>query len=304
MTRVVRAAGGVVSRGGVSPGGSPDGSRGDDDHEVLLVHRPRYDDWSLPKGKLDPGEHPLLGAVREVHEETGVRAAPRLRVHTTRYLTGDPDVEKCVDYWSMVCRHSDSFVSNDEVDEVRWLPLAEAARLLTYAHDRGVLAAYQPLCRVDGLVILLRHASAGDRDDWEGDDDDRPLDERGRTVARNLAPVLAVYGPTRIISAGRDRCTQTVEPVAAVTGLPIEVDDHFDESADAAAAAAAIQRLASDDGVTVICSQGGLIPDVVATLSRRDPDRYRTPKGSAWALGFAGADFVAADRLDVERPSM
>jgi 8-oxo-dGTP diphosphatase len=271
---------------------------------VVLVHRPRYDDWSIPKGKLEPGEHPLLGAVREVREETGVRAAPRLRLPSTRYLTGNPDVEKSVDYWSMVCRQADEFIPNDEVDEVRWVPVAQAAKLLTYAHDRGVLAAYPPLSGVDGLVLLLRHAYAGERDEWKGDDDDRPLDEGGRVTARALAPLLALYEPTRIISAGRARCIQTVQPLAAVTGLPIEVDDRFDESADAPSAAGVIRELAACDGVTVVCSQGGLIPEVVGTLSGRDPGAYGTPKGSAWVLGFAGTDFVAADRFDLEPSSM
>jgi 8-oxo-dGTP diphosphatase len=187
---------------------------------------------------------------------------------------------------------------------VRWVSVTQAGKLLTYAHDRGVLTAYQPLARVDGIVVLLRHAYAGRRDEWEGDDDDRPLDESGRATAAALAPLLALYEPTRIISAGRLRCMQTVEPLAALAGRRIEVDDRFDESADAEAAVAHIRELAAEDGVTVVCSQGGLIPEVVGMLSGRDPGSYTTPKGSAWILGFAGSDFVAADRLDVEPSSM
>jgi 8-oxo-dGTP pyrophosphatase MutT (NUDIX family)/phosphohistidine phosphatase SixA len=286
VTRVVRAAGGVVAR--VTDGRA----------EIVLVHRPRYGDWSLPKGKLDAGEHPLLAAVREVHEETGVRAAPRLRLPQTRYITGDPGVEKLVDYWAMVCRSFDGFMPNKEVDELRWVPVAEAATLLTYAHDRGVLSAYPKVARVDGLVILLRHAYAGERNEWDGDDGDRPLDETGQATARTLAPLLAVYGPTRIISARPKRCTQTVEPLSAPTGLPIEVDDRFDECADAASAASVIRDLAAWGDVTVVCSQGGLIPDVVGMLSGRDRRMYETPKGAAWVLGFAGKEFVRADRLE------
>src|SRR4051812_1280271 len=107
--RVVRAAGGVVGRGGAA---GPEG---------VVVHRQRYDDWSLPKGKLDAGEHGLLAAVREVWEETGVRGVPRLRLPSTRYLTGDPDVEKSVDYWVMDSREIEPLAPNDEVDEVRWV---------------------------------------------------------------------------------------------------------------------------------------------------------------------------------------
>ena len=284
--RVVRAAGGVVSRAG--SGGV----------EVVLVHRPRYDDWSLPKGKLSSGEHPLLAGLREVHEETGVRAAPRLKLPPTRYLTGDPDVEKSVEYWHMLCRGIDPFTPNDEVDEVRWVPVEQAGPMLTYAHDRGVLAAFPRAARVSGLVILLRHASAGERDAWRGDDFTRPLDETGQTTAKALAPLLAVFEPTRIISARPVRCVQTIEPLAALTGLAVEVDDRFDESADAASAAGVVRSLAAGGGVTVVCSQRGLIPDVVGLLSGRAATAYRTPKGSAWVLGFAGTDFVGADGLD------
>jgi 8-oxo-dGTP pyrophosphatase MutT (NUDIX family)/phosphohistidine phosphatase SixA len=284
--RIVRAAGGVVSRGG--SGGV----------EVVLVHRPRYDDWSLPKGKLSSGEHPLLAALREVHEETGVHAAPRLKLPPTRYLTGDPDVEKSVEYWHMLSRGADPFTPNDEVDEVRWVPVEEAGPMLTYAHDRGVLAAFPRTARSNGLVILLRHASAGERDAWRGDDFVRPLDEAGQTTAKALAPLLTVYEPTRIVSARPVRCVQSVEPLATLTGLPVEVDDRFDESAEATSTAGVVRSLAADGGVTIVCSQGGLIPDVVGLLSGRAATAYRTPKGSAWVLGFASTDFIAADRLD------
>jgi 8-oxo-dGTP pyrophosphatase MutT (NUDIX family)/phosphohistidine phosphatase SixA len=285
--RVVRAAGGVVSR---------DGSGG---VEVVLVHRPRYDDWSLPKGKLGDGEHPLLAALREVHEETGVHAAPRLKLPPTRYLTGDPDVEKSVEYWHMLCRGIDPFTPNDEVDDVRWLPFEQAASLLTYAHDRGVLAAFPRIARAGGLVVLLRHASAGERETWPGDDFVRPLDATGQATAKALAPLLAAYEPTRIISARPVRCVQTVEPLATLTGLPVEVDDRFDESADVGSAAAVARDVVAGGGVTVVCSQGGLIPAAVGMLAGRAASACRTPKGSAWVLGFAGTDFVSADRLDV-----
>ena len=120
----VRAAGGVVHR------------RGGAGTEVCLVHRPRYDDWSLPKGKLDPGEHPLLAAVREVAEEADVRAVPQVRLPTVRYVSqGRP---KVVRYWAMQPLDG-RFVPNAEVDDVRWLALADAAAVLSYLDDRQLL---------------------------------------------------------------------------------------------------------------------------------------------------------------------
>jgi 8-oxo-dGTP diphosphatase len=118
----VGAAGGVVVRGG----------------QVALVHRPRYDDWTLPKGKLDPGESFEEAAVREVEEETGVRARLVRELGTTNYeVKGRP---KVVQYWLMDVEHEGPFVPNDETDELRWVARDEALRMLTYDRDRELLA--------------------------------------------------------------------------------------------------------------------------------------------------------------------
>jgi 8-oxo-dGTP diphosphatase len=129
LTGEVRAAGGVVHR---------PGSGGDD--EVLLVHRPKYDDWTIPKGKLDPGESDDAAAVREVEEETGVRCRLGRQLPSTRYRDrgGRP---KVVRYWEMTPVEQAQFVPGNEVDEIRWLPLGEALRVLTYDRDREVLEA-------------------------------------------------------------------------------------------------------------------------------------------------------------------
>ena len=181
-TAVVRAAGGALWRTA-------------DDGTLLtaLVHRPKYDDWSLPKGKPDPGEHPLETAVREVGEETGLRVAVGRRSVRTRYAVRSRDghpVAKEVDYWLMRVDGGE-FAANDEVDELRWLTVAAAAELVSHEHDRAVLA---DLARTDvpraPSLLLLRHASAGDRADFDGPDALRPLDRRGRAQARRLAQVL------------------------------------------------------------------------------------------------------------------
>ena len=124
---IVEAAGGVVTRTGPRGG------------EVLVVHRPKYDDWSLPKGKLDPGETAETAAVREVEEETGWTCTLGQELTTVRYQdrNGRP---KRVRYWTMTAVSDRPFVPNAEVDEVVWIPLAEAATLLTYDADRRVLA--------------------------------------------------------------------------------------------------------------------------------------------------------------------
>jgi 8-oxo-dGTP diphosphatase len=118
----VRAAGGVVRR---------DGPRG---VEILLVHRPRYDDWSLPKGKLDPDETFEAAALREVEEETGVRAALREELPPIRYRDAKGR-DKLVRYWVMDVVDQGRFEPNDEVDEIRWLAPGPASDLLSYLRD-------------------------------------------------------------------------------------------------------------------------------------------------------------------------
>jgi 8-oxo-dGTP diphosphatase len=127
VNEVVRAAGGAVLR---------DGSHGP---EVAVVHRPRYDDWSLPKGKCDPGETDEQCAVREVEEETGLRCGLGRELLPTRYVDrhGRP---KVVRYWEMKVLGARPFAANEEIDEVVWLPIDEAVRRLSYPYDAEVLA--------------------------------------------------------------------------------------------------------------------------------------------------------------------
>ena len=279
---VVAAAGGAVWR--PADGGGI---------ETVVVHRPRYDDWSLPKGKLDAGENALAAAVREVCEETGLQVvAGRRSVRTHYTVAAGP---KHVDYWLMQAVGGAAFEPNDEVDELRWLPVAEASKLVTHHHDRAVLADLDrdDVPRAPSL-LLVRHARAGSRRDWDGPDEERPLDGQGRRQAAQLSAVLPVFGPLELHSAERVRCRQTLEPLAARTGLELHGLPELGEeefSADPEAGMAAIERLLEPPGtpgVRVVCSQGGAIPSVVAALGVRfGGTRVHPPaaKGSVWALG-------------------
>jgi 8-oxo-dGTP pyrophosphatase MutT (NUDIX family) len=280
---VIRAAGGAVWR-------HAEGGR----LETALVHRPRYDDWSLPKGKLDPGEHLLQTAVREVLEETGLAALAGRRSVRTCYSV--PGGTKQVDYWLMQAVGG-QFTPNDEVDELRWLSLEDAATLCTHEHDRVVLA---DLARTDvprsPTLVLVRHGHAGSRSDFDGPDDLRPLNRKGREQARRLAEVLPLFGPTALLSAERVRCRQTLEPLGDRLGLPVLPLRELGEeefAQDPQAGLAVVARLLaprSTPGVTVVCSQGGAIPSVLLGLGVRwegVAGRLFPPaaKGSAWVLG-------------------
>ena len=128
----VEAAGGVIVRD------APEGTGGEGGTEVCLVHRPRYDDWTFPKGKLDPGESFETAALREVEEETGLICTLESELPSTEYRD-NKDRDKIVRYWQMEVDEDPGFVPNNEVDELRWLPMAEAAELLTYERDRALL---------------------------------------------------------------------------------------------------------------------------------------------------------------------
>jgi 8-oxo-dGTP diphosphatase len=281
--RLIAAAGGVLWRP-ASDGGL----------ETAVVHRPKYDDWSLPKGKLDAGEHALVAAAREVTEETGEALVLGRRSVQTHYTA--PQGPKRVDYWLMRALGGE-FTPNLEIDDLRWVPFGTATEMVTHDHDRAVLddARRDDVPRAPTL-LLVRHASAGNRSDWAGDDDLRPLDRKGVRQARSLAEVLPLFGPTAVLSATRTRCVQTVEPLAEKVGLPVEPLPELGEeefAADPDAGMAAIERLLeprAEPGVTVVCSQGGAIPSALIALGvRREgkADRLDPPsaKGSVWALG-------------------
>jgi 8-oxo-dGTP pyrophosphatase MutT (NUDIX family) len=287
--RIVAAAGGAVWRR------APDGGT-----EVALVHRPRYDDWSLPKGKLDAGEHALTAAVREIHEETGLAVVAGRRSLRTNYPV--PEGVKRVDYWVMQSLGG-TFEPDDEVDDLRWLPVPAAADLCSHEQDRTVLA---DLVRTDvplmPTLVLVRHGRAGSRADWDGPDDLRPLDERGREQAQRLAEVLPAFRPLAVLSAPPVRCRDTVAPLAERLGLDIGPAPELGEEgfeADPEAGLALVERLLAPrdrPGVTVVCSQGGAIPSVLMALGVPfAPTRDYPPcaKGSFWVLGGRPGALIA-----------
>ncbi len=235
LNRQVRAAGGVLRRVG------PDGM------EVLLVHRPRYRDWTFPKGKAHDDETDEETALREVEEETGLRAALGVELPSTNYIDLKAR-QKRVRYWTMRPQ-SGSFEADDEVDEVKWLSPADAESELSYSRDLAVLRAVPP------PLLVVRHASAGDQDEWEGDDARRPLDERGEEQANALVEKLAGFPVERILSSPYDRCVQTVEPLARARGLEVETSKDLAEDAGPERLGQLLRSLAGE--AAVLSGHGG-----------------------------------------------
>ena len=294
----IRAAGGLLWR--PREGGRPD------DREIAVVHRLRYDDWSLPKGKLDSGEEPLLAAVREVGEETGRMVRIGRRLSTVRYDVGN--LSKAVQYWAMRDTGplgTGEIVDVDEVAALEWVPLDDAAARLTYADDRSVLDAFRRSPATTSLVVLVRHARAGKRADWDGDDRLRPLEARGTAQARALASLLGTFGPTAVFAADRVRCEQTVAPLAERLDLPVSSMPEVSDEAfagDPAAAVDAVTRASTASPVSVICSQGSALPGVLEEwLPPRVLSTVRsteTRKAAWWVIGVRAGVPAWIDRYD------
>ncbi len=180
--------------------------------EVLIVHRKRYDDWTLPKGKLDVGEALPVCAVREVEEETGVTIRLGVPLDSIRYETAKTGPKK-VEYWGGTMLRAEHRAPDDEVDVVSWLPVRAALGRLTYTHDHDLVEQYLEQPHTTPM-ILVRHAKAMDRKDWSRKDITRPINARGRRQAELLVPMLAAYGITRLVSSTARRCLATLLPYA------------------------------------------------------------------------------------------
>ncbi|MBN1172138.1 MAG: NUDIX hydrolase [Micromonosporaceae bacterium] len=289
-TTPVAAAGGVLVR---------DDPSGERTGRIALVRRPRYGDWSLPKGKLHPGEHPLLAAVREVEEETGAIGVPQAELPSVRYRLPRPagsasepapdrggPVEKTVRYWSMRAVSWSERRPDDEVDEVRWVSGDEADHLLTYDHDRSVVRAHLARPAITGVVAVVRPERATGPADWP----------------TSLAAVLASLRPHRVLSAPALRCVATVAPIVECSrgyaGGPVERDPRFAADADPASAVSAIRALAKSAPAAVICCQRSLMSPALDLLTGWALGNQATPRGAGWLLSFAGGALVSVAGLD------
>ncbi len=269
--------------------------------EVAVVHRPRYDDWSFPKGKLEPDEPWALAAVREVAEETGFDVILGRHLAVTSYRSDDHP--KLVNYWAGRVLGG-TFTVNSEVDQLRWEPPSQASTLLSYPYDVAVLERFLALPPDTSTVLVVRHAKAGSRKHFVGDDRLRPLEEAGRQQASALVPLLRAFGATSVHAADRVRCVQTVQPLADALGVPVCSEPALSDDAFAAAPDRACERLAaiaSSAGTPVLCSQGNAIPHLMGWLADRDglelpPSRNR--KASTWVLSVHAGRIVAIDHLD------
>ncbi len=280
--------------------------------QVALVHRPKYDDWSWPKGKLDPGEDWPVAAVRETLEETSLPVSLGQPLPPAAYTVLDREgqpVTKEVRYWSAESVGRGGPLRN-EIDEVCWLGVADADLRLDYARDRDQLRA---LVRADQLgrlttwpLAIIRHAHARPRSSWSGADSLRPLDGRGHGRAAAVGPILAAYGITRLVSSPSTRCADTLRPYARAAGLALRLKPGLSEegyATDAARAPHHLCRLLVHGEAAALCSHGPVLPDLLNTLVGQLPDA--DPDGTASRLlkeaardGMAKGEVLVVHVLD------
>ena len=278
---MLRAAGGVVYRDG-DPDTGP---------EFLVVHRNRYHDWSLPKGKLDRGESYEEAAMREIQEETGVKCERLDYLGAITYETKGERL-KIVKYWLSKKREG-SFSPNEEVNNVEWVGLHGAQALLTYNRDARLVAAAHSLLTNPRAtrVYLIRHGNAGVRSVWKGPDKQRPLTERGQQQSIGMAQMLARYPVTKVMSSPAVRCIQSVATIADNTDTGVKTSKRLKEFTPIENIYKFLGKL--DSGSVVICSHNDWIGPLIKDLDRNKVPLRGTrkwPKASMWVLDLVDGE--------------
>lgn len=293
--RIVRSAGALVWRlrpeANPIPGTMIPAQR--QDIQVLIVHRPRYDDWSWPKGKREPGEAIPATAVREVEEETGVPIRLGAPLTVQRYRLG-ARVTKEVHYWvgfpdvspeTLRARPLAPLASTKEIDKCQWVGARKAMRLLTRRGDRRLLE--ELLTRLAERTLytrtlaVLRHAKATKRSHWEGTEMTRPLSRRGSSQVLRLLPALSALGINQIITSPWRRCVATVAPYATLSGTPLKTEASFTEDAyreDPSKMRSVVRGLLTESKLDApatplaICVHRPTIPGIIGELAPLTPN--------------------------------
>jgi 8-oxo-dGTP diphosphatase len=269
---------------------------------IGLVHRPRYDDWSLPKGKLEDGEPLIACAYREIMEETGLDVQLGPLIGEVEYFV--PDGLKQVTYWSArVLGTPGVFVPNDEVDAMEWLPLEEAAVRLTRESDREILEQFDDVPYDTQPLVMLRHAKALDRSEWQGEDEDRPLDLLGQQQAKRIHAIYQVYALTEIHTSDAVRCFDTVAGIVRTLGLTSIVKGALSEytfKKNKEKSLDYIKELIKVDQAALVCSHNPVIPRMMEKITKKidfEYDREKLQPGEAWVIHHDKKKVKQIDRI-------
>jgi len=271
--------------------------------QIALVHRPRYDDWSLPKGKQDGAESLIACAFREVIEETNLKVAFGPYIGDTEYFV--PDGLKKVHYWSArLADDSPEFHANEEVDLLEWLSIEAAIEKVTRDSDREIIEKFLSVPFDSYPLIMLRHAKALAREEWQGEDEDRPLEQLGQQQARRMLSLYQVYGLTQIHTSDAVRCHDTVEQMAHALNIPLTITNKVSEYTWKKSKEQAIdyaKELIKENEPVILCSHNPVLPRMMEKLTKKIdfdyPDNKLQP-GEAWILHHNKKDVLQIDRLE------
>lgn len=270
--------------------------------EIALIHRPRYNDWSLPKGKVESGESHISAGYREIQEETGYESTFGPEIGTIVYkLEGAP---KEVRYWAAAATVKTGNPNPQEVDEVLWLAPKKAKEKLSNKDERAIVDFFLEFGADTFPIILLRHAKALKRTDWDGDDGDRPLEHRGQLQAKRLLPIYLPYGISEVHTSDSLRCIETIDLMARlIEKTPIFSADlsEYGYAKDREAPLDYVQDLMNRGISAIVCGHNPIIPKVVQKLVGKkyfkSMDRELEP-AQAIVLHCRAGEVIACDWID------
>jgi len=272
--------------------------------EIALIHRPRYDDWSLPKGKIEGGETALQCAYREVFEETGIKASLTRQLGTVEYE--ESGELKRVIFWSAHCSlDTGTFVVNEEVDELVWFTPEDALVKATHDSDRQIIDSFQAQEPRTDTLIILRHTKALERGDWDEADSERTLDEVGFDQAQLLIKHLEPFAIDEVYTSNFTRCVQTVTPLSHSRGLNITQVPSLNEETfetDPQRAVAFANALKQDEKNILICSHNPVIPTMlrgILNTKLKNKDLIKLEPGDAWIVHRVRGEIVGLDYLSI-----
>jgi 8-oxo-(d)GTP phosphatase len=270
--------------------------------EVLIIHRPKYDDWTFPKGKAEVGEPLIACAYREVLEETNIETAFGPYLGEVEYLTNDG--KKKVSFWSAKVIKEKEFNPNAEVDQLKWVEVTKVKEMLTLDTDRKILEQFLQIEPDTKPFILLRHAKAVTRDEWQGEDDDRPLDSYGQNQAKRLLAMYQVFNLEQIHSSDAVRCYDTVVAIAKGLNIKLEVTGKLSESTfkkDKEKAFDYAKDLIKLNESVLLCSHNPILPKMLNKLTKKsevDADEGKLLPADGWVIHRIGKEVIQIDRID------
>ena len=270
--------------------------------EIAVIHRPKYNDWTIPKGKVELRESSIACAYREVIEETSIETEFGMYLGEVKYQSLDGP--KQVSFWSAQVVKENTFTPNSEVDAIKWVEAAKAAKFLSLESDKEILSKFNKLKYESKPLVLLRHAKALSRDEWQGDDDDRPLDSLGQMQAKRLLSIYQAFNLEQIHTSDAIRCYDTVEPMAKALGLRLEVSNKLSESAfkkDKEDAFDYARDLIKSDKRALLCSHNPILPKVLNKLTKKsdvESDEEKLYPADAWVIHRIGKEVIQIDRID------